>query len=183
MPNKISRRWTISCPDRGHIRSELRRRAYHEETPTSLPRCGPSSEYSLFFDNTGAGEIAVRISNDMSLVKDGISQKVGLISFGLAGFVSAIIISFVRDWRLALVMLCIPLIIILVSWAGVGSALKRSQESASVEYAKSGTFAEEVISCIRNVTAYGSQGRFLRQYEKILVAPEAADFKRKAPLS
>ncbi len=131
-----------------------------------------------FFDNTGAGEIAIRISNDMSLVKDGVSQKVGLIFYGLAGFISAIIISFIKDWRLALVMLCVPLLMILIM-GGLGTAIKKFQESASVDYAKSGSFAEEVISCIRNITAYGSQARFLRKYEEILVSPEMADFKAK----
>ncbi len=114
----------------------------------------------------------------MSLVRDGLSQKVGLIFFGIAGFCSAIIISFVKDWRLALVMLCVPLLIILLM-GGLGSNIKRFQESANVGYAKSGSFAEEVISCIRNVTAYGSQARFLAKYEKILRSPESADFKAK----
>lgn len=118
-----------------------------------------------FFDNTGAGEITVRISNDMSLVQDGISQKVGLIFYGLAGFCSAIIVSFTKDWRLALVLLCLPLVVIL-AMGGLGSTMKNFQETANVGYAKSGNFAEELISSMRNVTAFGSQQRFLKKYEE-----------------
>ncbi|KAK0723446.1 multidrug resistance protein-like protein 1 [Lasiosphaeria miniovina] len=133
-----------------------------------------------FFDGVGAGEIAIRISNDMSLVQDGISQKVGLIAYGVVGFFSSIIIGLVTYWQLALVMLGAPVALILCS-AVLGNIMKRAQEAASDEYIKSSTFAEEVVSSFRNVIAYGSQGRFLAQYDAML-AP-ARDYDIKAGLT
>lgn len=131
-----------------------------------------------FFDGAGTGELTIRLSNDMSLIRDGISQKVGLISYGFAGFISAIIVSFIKDWRLALVLLCLPLVIIL-TMGGLGSAMKKFQEQAGEGYAESGNFAEEVIAAIRSVVAYGSQRRFLKKYELMLERPERADFRSK----
>ncbi|KAL2167884.1 hypothetical protein VTG60DRAFT_671 [Thermothelomyces hinnuleus] len=128
-----------------------------------------------FFDRTGAGEITVRISNDMNLVQDGISQKIGIVISGVAGFFAAIIVSFIEEWRLALVLLCVPLVIIAVS-GGCGATMRRFQETATSEYARSSSFAEEVISCIRNVVAFGSQRRLLAVYERSLATPERADF-------
>jgi ATP-binding cassette, subfamily B (MDR/TAP), member 1 len=134
-----------------------------------------------FFDHHGAGEVATRISNDMALVQDGISQKVGLILFGLAGFLSAIIIAFVKNWRLALVLLCAPVSIILTMGI-LGTMMKQFQNESSIEYAKSGTFAQEVISSIRSVNAYRSQARFLRIFDDMLFLPAKADFKGKMAL-
>ncbi len=114
----------------------------------------------------------------MSIIQDGISQKVGLIFFGLAGFLSAIVVSLVKDWRLGLVLLCVP-IIILLSMGFMGASLKRFQEKSNLEYANTGNFAEEVISSIKNAVAYGSQARFHKQYEKLLASPEKADLKAK----
>ena len=134
-----------------------------------------------FFDHHGAGEVATRISNDMALVQDGISQKVGLVFFGLAGFLSAIIIAFVKSWRLALVLLCVPVATIF-TMGGLGSMMKKFQNESSTEYAKSGTFAQEVISSIRSVNAYNSQSRFLRIFEEMLASPAKADFKGRMAL-
>src|SRR3569833_126097 len=134
-----------------------------------------------YFDHHGAGEVATRISSDMALVQDGISQKVGLILYGLAGFLSAIIIAFVKHWRLALVLLCVPVAIILTMGV-LGSTMKRFQSESSAEYAKSGTFAQEVISSIRSVHAYNSQARFLRIFETTLASPEKSDFKGRLAL-
>ncbi|CAM1500379.1 Fc.00g095410.m01.CDS01 [Cosmosporella sp. VM-42] len=131
-----------------------------------------------FFDSHGAGEIAVSLSNDISLVQDGVSQKVGLIGVGLGGFLSTLIVAFVRDWRLALVLLCLPVIIILIM-GGLGASLKRYQEKSTTGFAKTGNLAEEVISCIRNVTAFGSQHLMLRKYKDSLAEPAKDDFAAK----
>lgn len=41
-----------------------------------------------FFDFLGSGEITTRITADMNLVQDGVSQKVALVTSGFAMFVS-----------------------------------------------------------------------------------------------
>lgn len=53
-----------------------------------------------FFDFLGSGEITTRISSDMNLVQDGIGQKIALFVTGVSMFVSAIIIGFIRSWKL-----------------------------------------------------------------------------------
>lgn len=131
-----------------------------------------------FFDSHGAGEIAVSITNDINLAQDGVSQKVGLIALGIGGFVSALVVSFVTFWQLALVLLCLPVVIIVVM-GGLGGNVKRFQGKSTTGFAMSGTVAEEVISCIRNVTAFGSQHLMLRKYEASLSEPAKHDFLAK----
>jgi ATP-binding cassette subfamily B (MDR/TAP) protein 1 len=128
-----------------------------------------------FFDNTGAGEVAIRISTDVNLVQDGISQKIGLIAYGVTGFFSGIIVALVKEWHLALVMFCVPIAMILMM-SMLGGKMKRFQEAAGLEYGKSGIFAEEVISSIRHVRAYGSQDRYIRRYNDMLVPARRQDF-------
>ena len=56
-----------------------------------------------FFDTTNSGEVASRISMDINLIQDGISEKVALILSGLSAFAAALIISFIKSWKLTLI--------------------------------------------------------------------------------
>ena len=86
--------------------------------------------------------------------------------------------AFVRDWRLALVLLCLPAALI-ATMGGLGAIMERYQERSTTGFAKTGSFAEEVISCIRNVTAFGSQHLMLRKYTNSLTEPAKDDFMAK----
>lgn len=133
---------------------------------------------AAFLDSLGTGEITTQITADMNVVQEGISQKVGLIVQGLATFVSALIISFIRSWRLALVMLSLP-IVVTIFMVVVGLRMKNAQGAALAMFASAASFAEEAISSMRNVAAYGSQQRFAKRYDASLVPAMQADFRAK----
>lgn len=57
-----------------------------------------------FFDKLGAGEITTRITADTNLVQDGISEKIGLTLTALATFATAFVISFIKYWKLTLIL-------------------------------------------------------------------------------
>jgi ATP-binding cassette, subfamily B (MDR/TAP), member 1 len=57
-----------------------------------------------FFDKLGAGEITTRITGDMSSIQDGISQKIGLTLTGVSTFFAALIVGFVKNWKLTLIL-------------------------------------------------------------------------------
>lgn len=132
-----------------------------------------------FLDSLGAGEVAARITADMNLVQDGISQKVGLAIGGLGSFISALVIAFVKSWRLALVMLCLPVSITI--WMVItGTSMKKEMVKSSKLHASTASFAEEAISAINNVAAYGLQKRFSKKYETSLMPATTSDFKAKS---
>ncbi|OAQ59881.1 multidrug resistance protein 3 [Pochonia chlamydosporia 170] len=132
-----------------------------------------------FLDSLGAGEVAARITADMNLVQDGISQKVGLAIGGLGSFISALVIAFVKSWRLALVMLCLPVSITI--WMVItGTSMKKEMVKSSSLHASTASFAEEAISAINNVAAYGLQRRFSKKYETSLMPATTSDFKAKS---
>ncbi|OCK83169.1 P-loop containing nucleoside triphosphate hydrolase protein [Lepidopterella palustris CBS 459.81] len=132
-----------------------------------------------FFDFLGSGEITTRITADMNLVQDGLSQKVALVITGCATFVSALIVGFVRSWRLSLVMLSAT-VAILMTMAIFGTRMRKNQTQAVDAFATAGTLAEEVISSARNVNAFGTQKRLEKKHDSFLVIASGFDFKAKA---
>lgn len=131
-----------------------------------------------FFDFLGPGEITTRITADMNLVQDGVSQKVALVITGFAMFISALVVGFVRSWKLTLVMLSAT-VAILLTMGSVGKAMKNNQTRSVDAFATAGTLAEEVISSARNVNAFGSQERLGKKYEVYLNEAAKYDYKAK----
>lgn len=120
-----------------------------------------------YFDKLGAGEITTRITADMNLIQDGISEKVGLTLTAVSSFITAFIIGFIRYWKLTLI-LCSTLFAIVFSVGG-GSRFIITYGKASIEaYGSGGTVAEEVLGSIRNATAFGTQDKLAKKYEVYL---------------
>ncbi|KAM5442226.1 multidrug-resistance transporter mdr2 [Microsporum ferrugineum] len=117
-----------------------------------------------FFDKLGAGEVTTRITADTNLIQDGISEKVGLTLTALSTFFSAFIIGYVRYWKLALICSSTIVAMVLVM-GGISRFIVKSGKMTLISYGEGGTVAEEVISSIRNATAFGTQEKLARQYE------------------
>lgn len=114
----------------------------------------------------------------MVLVQDGIGQKISLFVSGTSMFFSAIVIGFIRSWKLSLIMLSATVAMVLMMGVN-GKNMKVNQTLAIDEYATAGTLAEEVISSSRNVTAYGTQKRLEEKYKVYLKKASGYDFKAK----
>ena len=133
-----------------------------------------------YFDKLGAGEITTRITADTNLVQDGVSEKVALTLTAASTFLTAFVIAFVKYWRLTLILS--STVFAIVATMGGGSAFIVKYNKQSLEaYALGGTVAEEVISSIRNATAFSTQAKLARQYDKHL--KEAEKWGRKLNLS
>ena len=135
-----------------------------------------------FFDKLGAGEITTRITADTNLVQDGISEKVGLTLTALATFITAFVIGFVKYWKLTLILT--STIVAIVACMGGGSTFIVKYNKKSLEsYALGGTVAEEVVSSIRNATAFNTQEKLARQYDAHLAEAEKWGLKLKIALA
>lgn len=134
-----------------------------------------------YFDKLGAGEITTRITADTNLIQDGISEKIALTLTALSVFATAFVIGFIKYWKLTLILSSVLFGLMAVFGGGLSFLIrwnKRSLES----YASGGTIAEEVLSSIRNATAFGTQDRLARQYDKHLAEAERWGFRQKALL-
>lgn len=124
-----------------------------------------------FFDKLGAGEITTRITADTNLVQDGISEKIGLTLTAVATFITAFVIGFVKYWLLTLILCSSIVGIVLVMGSGSRHVVKWNKAALN-SYAVGGTVAEEVLSSIRNATAFGTQDKLAKQYDSHLAEAE-----------
>eukprot|EP00667_Euglena_gracilis_P009542 EG_transcript_9702 len=115
------------------------------------------------FDRSKVGELTNRMSSDVQLVSLALGAKLASLAESLGMFVACYAFSLYRCWRLTLVMMTvIPALLVfdaLLGWV-VTSATERAQES----YAKAGAIAQEVLSSIRTVQAFGAMDRECARY-------------------
>ncbi|OWA55520.1 putative Multidrug resistance protein 1B [Hypsibius exemplaris] len=130
-----------------------------------------------WFDSHASGSLTSRLSDDMERVKDGLGDKMSFAIQAFAQFVGGFAVGFYKGWDLTLVMLTVlPFFSIagaLISKV-VASASTREQE----KYMKAGAIAEEVLSCIRTVAAFGGQKREIRRYDRELEESEKIGIKK-----
>ncbi|KFY91259.1 hypothetical protein V500_04768 [Pseudogymnoascus sp. VKM F-4518 (FW-2643)] len=134
-----------------------------------------------FFDKLGAGEITTRITADTNLVQDGISEKVGLTLAAVATFVTAFVIGFIKYWKLTLILSSTVFAIVFLM-GGLSRFIVKYNKKSLESYALGGTIAEEVISSIRNATAFGTQDKLAKQYDQHLAEAEKWGYKVKTTL-
>ncbi|XP_056695625.1 ABC transporter B family member 13-like isoform X2 [Spinacia oleracea] len=107
-----------------------------------------------------------QISSDTILVQDAIGDKIGHCVRYLSQSIVGMIIGFVLVWQLTLVTVAIiPLMVVAGAYTVILSNLSQKAETA---YAESGKIAEENLSQIRTVYAFGGESRAIKAYTKSL---------------
>ncbi|TXT11166.1 hypothetical protein VHUM_01917 [Vanrija humicola] len=114
-----------------------------------------------YFDDLGAGEIATRIQSDCHLVQVSISEKIPIALSFLATFITGFALAYARSPRLAGALTSILPVIIITGSLMFLTMTKFTTKSLSY-VGKAGTLAEEVVSSIRTVHAFGT-GKVLGQ--------------------
>ncbi|XP_069504489.1 ATP-dependent translocase ABCB1 isoform X2 [Ambystoma mexicanum] len=120
-----------------------------------------------WFDVNDAGELNTRLTDDISKINEGIGDKIAMLFQSFATFLTGFIIGFIKGWKLTLVILAISPVMGLSAavWSKVLSSFTNKELTA---YAKAGAVAEEVLSAIRTVIAFGGQKKETIRYEKNL---------------
>ncbi|CAG8746727.1 13545_t:CDS:10, partial [Gigaspora rosea] len=126
-----------------------------------------AGEHITFFDTVSTGDVTTRISGDISLFQEGISEKVGQILQYAATFCGGFIIGFIKGWKLTLV-LCAVFPLMAAAGGFMASALSKGTSEGQDAYAAAGSVAEQVFSGIRTVTAFGGQKREIERYTEQL---------------
>ena len=99
------------------------------------------------------------------MIQDAISEKLGSFLQYYTAFITGLVVGFVEGWQLALVILSVvPLLAI--SGAMMGMFISSAARKGSTAYAKAGAVAEEVISCIKTVAAFGIEDVKKKRYAK-----------------
>ncbi|XP_043923456.1 ATP-dependent translocase ABCB1 [Protopterus annectens] len=121
-----------------------------------------------WFDVNDPGELNTRLTDDINKINEGIGDKISMLFQSLATFITGLIVGFVKGWKLTLVILAIsPLMGLSAAiWSKVLSSFTNKELDA---YAKAGAVAEEVLSSIRTVVAFGGQKKEIQRYNQNLV--------------
>nr|AAI54557.1 Zgc:172149 protein [Danio rerio] len=120
-----------------------------------------------WFDVNETGQLNTRLTDDVYKINEGIGDKLGMLIQNLTTFIVGIIIGFAKGWKLTLVILAVsPLLGI--SAAVIGKVMTTFTSKEQTAYAKAGAVAEEVLSSIRTVFAFGGQKKEIKRYHKNL---------------
>ncbi|XP_028289549.1 bile salt export pump-like [Parambassis ranga] len=120
-----------------------------------------------WFDQNSVGELNTRISDDISRVNNAISDQMSLFLERVAGFVFGLVIGFVIGWKLTLVVIAVSPVIGLASGLMVLTVSKLTERGLQA-YAKAGAVADEVLSSIRTVVAFGGEDKEAERYDRNL---------------
>ncbi|KAK2176084.1 hypothetical protein NP493_686g01047 [Ridgeia piscesae] len=116
------------------------------------------------FDNI----IVLSACSDVDKFQEGISNKIGNFFQSISTFILGFIIGFVYGWKLCLVILAVsPLLVF--SGIFMTHLVTGASTNESAAYAKAGAVAEEVISSIRTVAAFGGEQKECDRYRANLI--------------
>ncbi|KAJ9646637.1 hypothetical protein H2199_002686 [Coniosporium tulheliwenetii] len=120
-----------------------------------------------FFDSADAGSTSVQVTTNGNLVSQGISEKLTLTVQGLSTFISAFVVAFAVQWKLALITVSIVPTILIVTSICVVIDTKQEAQILPI-YSKAGLLAEEVFSSMRTVHAFWLQPTLSKRYDALL---------------
>ena len=124
-----------------------------------------------------SSDVHLSACSDINDIQAGISEKAGVVLRYISTFVTSITIGFIFSWKLALTTLAVvPLIAAAAGLMGlvISSYAQRGQEA----YAKAGGVADEMLSSIRTVVAFGGEDRATALYRDRLKDAVATGLKR-----
>ncbi|XP_073681406.1 bile salt export pump [Garra rufa] len=124
-----------------------------------------------WFDCTSVGELNTRMSDDINKINDAIADQVGIFIQRFTTFVCGFLMGFARGWKLTLVIISVsPLIGLATGLMALFVAKLTGKELQ--EYAKAGAVADEVLSSVRTVAAFGGEKKEVERYDRNLVSAQ-----------
>ncbi|KAF4151670.1 hypothetical protein CNMCM6069_003269 [Aspergillus lentulus] len=130
-----------------------------------------------YFDKLPPGEIASRLNGDIQAIRSGTSEKVGICLSSLSFFITAYIVAFIKDAKLAGMLVSLIPAYFLMSF--VGSHYIEKYTGRMSDYAASAaSIASEALSNTVVVQAFGANARLEEKFSKALKAAETEGLKK-----
>nr|OQO27378.1 hypothetical protein B0A51_05270 [Rachicladosporium sp. CCFEE 5018] len=122
-----------------------------------------------YFDKAGGGSPATQVTTNGDRVTVGISEKTVTLVNGIALFFSAYIVALSVQWKLALItMSIVPLIIGTIGGCLAFDAPVESRITRT--YSRAAVLAQDALSSIRTIHAFGAQDKIVKTYDEYLLA-------------
>ncbi|KAE8375253.1 multidrug resistance protein 3 [Aspergillus bertholletiae] len=129
-----------------------------------------------YFDMLGAGELTARLTSDMTQIQEAITGNLSVSLTAAATFVSAYVIVFVEYWKMALILTSTVIVLTVTGAVGVALPVKWTKQAQAFE-SSGATLAEEAISSMEHVTAFGIQEKLAQRYNDHLKPSERPGLK------
>jgi ABC-type multidrug transport system fused ATPase/permease subunit len=132
---------------------------------------------AAFFDNLPAGEASSRISGDITTVQQGTSEKVGIMMNSLAFFVTAYIVAFIKDAKLAGMLVSLTPAYLIMSLLG-GYFVQKYFGRALDSMTKASSVALEAFSNTMVVHAFSANVRLEEKFIEFLDPGRVAGIRK-----
>ncbi|KAK8841873.1 hypothetical protein M9Y10_026825 [Tritrichomonas musculus] len=129
-----------------------------------------------FFDTNPIGSLLTVLSEDAQDVENAFGHTKGTQFQNIGQFLMAIIMSFIKDWRLALICLCTIPVMAIVTAILIPGIIKYAQIKFQ-HVSKSMTMAEETLSSIRTVKGCNREDLDKKMFMKETIASAKAEHR------
>eukprot|EP00095_Tigriopus_kingsejongensis_P002534 snap_masked-scaffold344_size201325-processed-gene-0.9 protein:Tk02534 transcript:snap_masked-scaffold344_size201325-processed-gene-0.9-mRNA-1 annotation:"P-glycoprotein" len=130
-----------------------------------------------WYDTNQTGDFASRMTEDLNKVQEGMGEKIGMFIFFATIFVASLINAFVHGWELTLVIFSVMPVLVISTAIIAGSQTYLTARELKA-YGKAGSVAEEVLSSVRTVVAFGGQSKEVGRFEHNLIFARKAGIMR-----
>ncbi|OAL44084.1 putative ABC transporter [Pyrenochaeta sp. DS3sAY3a] len=119
------------------------------------------------FDKMNSGSAATQVTTNGNRINQGIAEKLYTCVQGISLFFSGFIVALAVQWKLALIVMSIIPAIVLITGGCI--ALDAPIEARITKiYSQAGTLAQDAISSIRTIHAFGAQEKIVDRYDVYL---------------
>ncbi|KAL2825168.1 P-loop containing nucleoside triphosphate hydrolase protein [Aspergillus cavernicola] len=130
-----------------------------------------------YFDDLPPGEVASRLNGDVQTIRSGTSEKVGICLGSFSFFVTAYIVAFIKDTKLAGMLVSLIPAFFLMSF--IGSHYIEKYSGLMSNYAASAaSIASEALSNFVVVQAFGANARLEDKFSNALKSSEHEGLKK-----
>ncbi|RDW90347.1 ABC transporter ATP-binding protein [Aspergillus mulundensis] len=130
-----------------------------------------------FFDDLPPGEVASRLNGDIQTIRSGTSEKVGICLASFSFFVTAYIVAFIKDTKLAGMLVSLIPAYFLMSFVG-SHYIEKYSGLMSEHAATAASIASEALSNFTVVQAFGANDRLEEKFSKALKSSETEGLKK-----
>ncbi|CAE6071266.1 unnamed protein product [Arabidopsis arenosa] len=116
---------------------------------------------------TSTSDVITSVSSDSLVIQDFLSEKLPNFLMNASAFVGCYIVGFILLWKLTIVGFPF-IILLLIPGLMYGRALIGISRKIREEYNEAGSFAEQAISSVRTVYAFGSEKKMLLKFSNAL---------------
>ncbi|EOA25272.1 hypothetical protein CARUB_v10018587mg [Capsella rubella] len=116
---------------------------------------------------TSTSDVITSVSSDTLVIQDVLSEKLPNFLMNASAFVASYIVGFIMLWRLTIIGF--PFIVfLLIPGLMCGRALVSISRKIRQEYSEAGSIAEQAISLVRTVYAFGSEKKMVSKFSAAL---------------